>query len=126
VTYFADQHFAQELKQLPLPPEVITLLTGWFQNIFARALSADFARLPASVETLVTRPFELSFTVGLAQTYLLIALGIAVAGTVILLGMSKGLRGTFGVPFNQVQDESGKGAAEAPHEAPAANQAAAP
>lgn len=101
VTIFAGQHFVQTLEQTKAPPGVIQVASDAFQNLFARAMTAGYDRLPTSLEGIATTPFDQAFTVGLGQMYLVTAILIALAAAVIFIGMSKGLQGSLAVPLNQ-------------------------
>jgi MFS family permease len=101
VTYFADQHFRQTLALLDTPPEIVQLAVLAFQKTFAIVLSADYNNVPASVQEHVTALFDQAFTFGLGQTFLAIAVFIALAGVVIFFGMSKGLKASFIDPLDQ-------------------------
>jgi len=95
VTIFANQHFTEQLKQANVPPEVINVLSSAYDNVFARVISGDLTRLPESVVQTVTVSFGEAFSVGLGETYLVIAMLLVGSAVAIFLGMNKGLKGTF-------------------------------
>ncbi|TAH50420.1 MAG: MFS transporter [Chloroflexota bacterium] len=95
VTLFADQNFKQQLEQTNAPPQVMNAATRVFQEFFSRAMSGDLTRLPENLAQQVTLSFGNAFTVGLAMTFVVIAIILAITGVVIFLGMNKGLKGSF-------------------------------
>jgi len=95
VTLFADQNFKQQLEQTNASPQVMNAADRVFQEFFSRAMSVDLTRLPENLAHQITLSFDNAFTVGLAMTFVVIAIILAITGVVIFLGMNKGLKGSF-------------------------------
>lgn len=100
VTFFADRHFLQALKETNAPQSMIDAASNAFQNLFSRAMSADYSRVPEGVQETILATFAQSFAVGLAQTFLVLGIVVAVAAVIIYFGMSKGLKASLAEPFD--------------------------
>ncbi len=86
---------------------MIDVATNAFEDIFARAMSGDLTRLPESLAQQVTLAFGDAFTAGLALTFVVIGIALAVTAVIIYFGMNKGLKSSFVTRPVGMQDADG-------------------
>lgn len=95
VTLFADRYFIRQLEQTNAPAQVLQAASIVFQDIFSRAMAGDLTRLPEDLAQQVVLRFDDAFTAGLALTFVVVGLVLALTAFAIFVGMNKGLKGSF-------------------------------
>jgi MFS family permease len=101
VTVLADGAFHAQLRAANLPAATIAQIESVWGNIFARAMSGTFTRLPSEATQWVTLQFAPAFTAGLANTLLIMA-GVVIAVAVfIFVAMERELKGSLIQPPQQ-------------------------
>jgi hypothetical protein len=95
VTALADNAFQAQMRLANLPAAVIAQINSVWENVFARAMSGTYTKLPAEASQWVTTQFAPAFTTGLAQTLLVMAGLTAAVAVVIFIAMERGLKGSL-------------------------------
>ena len=98
VTVLSDNIYRSLLQQANLPSNVVAEIASAWENLFARAMSGTFTKLPPEAAQWVTTQFAPAFTSGLAQTVLVMAGVVAGVAIIIVVGMERGLKGSFITP----------------------------
>jgi MFS family permease len=101
VTSMANTSIQAQLRQNGADSALIAQINAAWDSLFAKAMSGDLSSLPPNVAQAITAYFADSFTTGLGQMLLLLALVLTGTAVVIYLGMHKGLRGSFMTPIAQ-------------------------
>ena len=95
VTALADNAFQAQMRLANLPAAVMAQINSVWENVFARAMSGNYTKLPAEASQWVTTQFAPAFTTGLAQTLLVMAGLAAAVAVVIFIAMERGLKGSL-------------------------------
>jgi hypothetical protein len=91
----AGSALANQLRQAGVPQNVIVQLQSSLGNVFARAMSGDYTKLPAQADQALKTAFTPAFTTAMGQTMLIMGILAAAAAIAIYVGMERGLQGSM-------------------------------
>jgi len=91
----AGNALANQLRQAGVPQDTITQVQSSLGNVFARAMSGDYTKLPANADQSLTALFAPAFTTAMGQTMLIMGGLAAAAAVAIYLAMKRGLQGSM-------------------------------
>jgi hypothetical protein len=95
VTQFADRAFIQQLEQNDVPEQIIIAVNNAFQDVFSRAIAGNMTNLPKDLAAQIAVGFGDAFASGLATTFVIVAVVLALSAVAVYLGMHTGLKASF-------------------------------